>query len=432
MMNFDHPTVEHIDTLIIGAGQAGLAMSRCLTERGVDHVVIERGQIAERWRSERWDSLRLLTPNWMTRLPGHRYTGPDPDGFMTAADVVDFFRSYADASSAPVRSGTTVVGVRSCADGTFIVDTISDHTGPSRTRAHNVVVASGWCDLPRIPHLAAGLAADVEQVVPSAYRNPGQLADGGVLVVGASATGVQIARELRSAGRDVVVAVGRHSRLPRTYRGMDIQWWLDRLGTNRATIDRYADPARARNEPSGQLIGTPTRESVELTALHALGVRLAGRLTSIDGHRAEFADDLAANTASADARLRRTLASIDAHIEATGLEREVDGAGALAVLPPVEPLRDVDLRRAGIRSVVWATGYRRSYPWLQVPVLDAAGEIVHQRGVTPVPGVYVLGQRFQYRRDSNFIDGVGADAEHLARHIGCRRGRRALLAAIRP
>jgi putative flavoprotein involved in K+ transport len=427
MTNTRPPVGSHIDTLVIGAGQAGLAMSRCLTDRAIDHVVIERGQIAERWRSERWDSLRLLTPNWMTRLPGHRYAGPDPAGFMTAPEVASFFEDYATLSAAPVRTGTTVVGLRVADDGGFAVETDRGTLG-----AHNVVIASGWCDRPRVPAVAGGLAPDVLQVAPSDYRNPSQLPDGGVLVVGASATGVQLALELRHAGRDVVVAAGRHSRLPRTYRGMDIHWWLDRLGTNRDTIDGFSDPDRARDEPSVQLAGSLDRRSVELTALHAAGVVLTGRLTQLDGHRAGFAGDLGLTTAQADARLRRILATIDEHIATSGLEREVDPSERPATLPAIDQVRELDLRDAGIGTVVWATGYRRTYPWLQIPVLDAAGEIVQRRGATPVPGLFVLGQRFQHRRDSNFIDGVGADAQHLAAEIGARRGRRDLLRVVRP
>ncbi len=225
-----------IDTLVIGAGQAGLAASRCLTDRGVDHVVLERGRVAERWRTERWDSLRLLTPNWMTRLPGWSYTGPDPHGFMTAAEVTAYFRAYADASAAPVVEDSAVVSVHRN-DGSFGVTTTSN-----RWTVNNVVIATGWCDQPAVPAIAGRLDPGITQVTPSAYRNPGSLPEGGVLVVGASATGVQLADELAHAGRDVVLAVGSHTRLPRRYRGMDIFWWLERIGSLDRTIDEVARP----------------------------------------------------------------------------------------------------------------------------------------------------------------------------------------------
>jgi putative flavoprotein involved in K+ transport len=355
------------DTIIIGAGQAGLAMSRCLTDRGIDHVVLERGLLAERWRSERWDSLRLLTPNWMSRLPVWSYDGPNPDGFMTAAEFVTYLEHYARSYDAPIEDD--------CA---------------------------------------------VEQLAPSLYRNPADLPDGGVLVVGASATGIQLADELHVAGRRVVLAVGGHSRLPRRYRGMDIYWWLERIGNFDRTIDQMPDPTAARRQPSLQLVGRPGGRPLDLTTLQAAGAHLAGRVTGADGHHVEFADDLARSSATADRRMRRVLAEIDRHIDASGLSDEV--------LPPepVPPLRPgrspdrLDLRAAGIGSVVWATGHRRSYPWLSVPVLDEAGEIRQRRGVTPAPGLYVLGQLFQHFRSSNFIDGVGRDATFIADHLTSR------------
>jgi putative flavoprotein involved in K+ transport len=405
------------DTIVIGGGQAGLAMSRSLTDRGVDHVVLERGRIAERWRSERWDSLRLLTPNWMSRLPGWRYDGPDPDGYMTAAEVTDYFARYAEASSAPVVEHCTVESVRAVADRFEVVTTCGVFG------ARHVVIATGWCDRPWVPAMARRLSTGITQVTPSDYRNPSSLPQGGVLVVGASATGVQLADELRSAGRDVVLAVGSHSRLPRRYRGMDVFWWLDRIGSLDRTIDEVPDSARARQEPSLQLVGRPGGRRLDLGTLQRSGVRLAGRLDAVDGRRVRFAGDLPVTIANADRRMTRVLADIDTHIAATGLTGEV-----LAPDPPRNILAttspdELDLRRSGIETVIWATGFRRSYPWLHLPVLDATGEIRQRRGVTPMPGLYVLGQRFQHFRSSNFIDGVGRDAAFVAHHLACRSSR---------
>jgi putative flavoprotein involved in K+ transport len=400
-----------IDTVVIGAGQAGLAASRCLTDRGVDHVVLERGRVAERWRSERWDSLRLLTPNWMSRLPCWSYTGPDPHGFMTAAQVTAYFRAYADASAAPVVEDSAVVSVERTEGGFDVATTSNIWT------ANKVVIATGWCDQPAVPAIAGRLDPGITQVTPSAYRDPGSLPDGGILVVGASATGVQLADELAHSGRDVVLAVGSHTRLPRRYRGMDIFWWLKRIGSFDRTIDEVPDPIAARHEPSLQLVGRPDHPNLDLTTLAAAGVRLAGRLTGIDGRRVGFGPDLATNVTAADTRMRRVLADIDAHIDATGLTAEVLDPERQATLTTTDPPATMDLRVRGITSVIWATGHRRTYPWLHLPVLDTHGEIRQHRGVTPVQGVYVLGQRFQHRRSSNFIDGVGRDAAFLADHL---------------
>lgn len=400
-----------IDTVVIGAGQAGLAASRHLAERGVDHVVLERGRTAERWRSERWDSLRLLTPNWMTDLPGWSYRGRDPHGYMTAAEVAGYLHGYADALSAPVIADSAVVNLERL-DDRFDVITTAEHW-----RSANVVIATGWCDLPAVPEMSRRLDPSIAQVAPSSYRNPGSLPDGGVLIVGASATGVQLADELADAGRDVVLAVGSHSRLPRLYRGMDIFWWLKQIGSLDRTIDELPDAVTARTEPSLQLVGRPDHRNLDLTTLRDLGVDLAGRVTGIDAHHVSFRPDLAANVAAAHVRMRRVLAQIDRHIDQSGLAAEVFDPEPQQSLTVTEHLDRLDLRARGITSVIWATGYRRSYPWLHVPVLDERGEIRQHRGVTPVDGLYVLGQRFQHRRNSNFIDGVGRDAAFVVDHL---------------
>jgi putative flavoprotein involved in K+ transport len=407
------PTIE---TVVIGAGQAGLAASRCLAERSIDHVVLERGRLAERWRSERWDSLRLLTPNWMTRVPGWTYAGSDPQEFMTAAEVVTFLQGYGRASRAPVEEWSAVERLDADADGGgFQLATAS-----RSWRARNVVMATGWCDLPVVPAIARELDPRIHQVVPSAYRNTASLPDGGVLVVGASATGVQLAEELRGSGREVVLAVGSHTRLPRRYRGMDIFWWLDRIGAFDKTIDQMPDPVGARLEPSLQLAGRPDHRTLDLAALAAGGVELVGRVIGIDRSTVGFADDLHRSVASADARMIRLLQEIDAHIDATGMAAEVLDRDSHRPVPVGPPVGTINLRARRIRTVVWATGYRRSYPWLRLPVLDGFGEIGQSRGVTAVPGLYVLGQRFQHFRNSNFIDGVGRDAAFVADHLSRR------------
>jgi putative flavoprotein involved in K+ transport len=399
-------------------------VSRCLTDRSIDHVVVERGRLAERWRSNRWESLHLLTPNWASRLPGWSYQGPDPDGFMSAGELVSYLSDYAASFDAPVVEGAAVLSVAPGRAGAEPGAAFTVRTAETTWRAAHVVIATGWCAQPKIPRMAQRLDPLVHQLTPRTYRRPETLPDGGVLVVGASASGVQLADELARAGRDVVLAAGSHSRVPRHYRGLDIWCWLERIGTFAATIDEVADPARSRDEGSMQLIGRPDGRDVDLPALQSLGVELTGRLAAVDGHRMHLAPDLAANTGAADARLARILERIDAHITAHGLDAEV--------LPPEprSPLigaeraaTQLDLHRRRISTVIWATGFSRPYPWLKVPVLDAAGEITHRRGVTPVPGLYVLGQRFQHRRDSNFIDGVRHDADFVADHIASRQAR---------
>ena len=402
--------MKHTDTVIIGGGQAGLAMSRCLRERGIDHVVLERGRIAERWRSERWDSLRLLSPNWMSRLPHFRYEGDDPDGFMTMPEFIRHLEAYADSFDAPLQAGTNVESVRPIG-ADFIVS-----TSRGRWRSRNVVVATGFCDVARVPDFSACLSPDIHQTVPSEYRNPAQLPPGNVLIVGGSATGAQLAEELIHDGRSVTVAVGNHVRLPRRYRGKDILHWMVGMGAFAAP----GDPVEERKSPPPQLIGTPDNRDLDFGTLQAQGARLVGRAMDGIGDRMTFADNLDETISRADAALEQLLAKIDGYIEANG-----DGD-----VPPVESFRRIVARPAptelsfsqeGITTIVWATGYERRYPWLHVPVMDTSGEITHERGVTSHPGLYVLGMRFQATKGSNLIDGVGADAEALAEHLTTRR-----------
>lgn len=407
--------MNRIDTIIIGGGQAGLAMSRCLADRRVDHVVLERGRVAERWRSERWDSLRLLTPNWQTRLPGFRYDGPESDGYMSMPQLVGFFERYAASFDAPLELGTSVSAVER-AGSYFRVQTnraswIADH----------VVVATGFSDVPFVPALARQLSPRIVQVVPTQYRNPAQLPPGGVLVVGASATGVQLADEIQASGRPVALAVGRHQRLPRIYRGHDILWWLDAMGVLDATTDEVFDVETSRNQPSLQLVGRADLPSLDVAVLGQRGVRVLGRLVRADGERVRFDDDLIATTSASDLKLAELLVRIDAFAAKTGAR-----VGPPEPFVPTWPSAvgagkiTIDLRADGINTVVWATGFARQYPWLKVPVFDARGEIRHHAGVTPVPGLFVLGMHFQRRRKSAFIDGVGDDAAFLAEFIVSR------------
>lgn len=398
--------MKHTDTVIIGGGQAGLAMSRCLAEHHIDHVVLERGRVGERWRSERWDSLRLLTPNWQSRLPHFNYNGPDPDAFMTMPDFIRHLECYAESFEAPVQSGTTVETVERLDNGRYRIGTDCGDWS-----AHNVVVATGFCDTPRVPAFSAALLSDIVQIVPASYRNPAQVSQGGVLVVGASATGLQIADELAEAGREVTLAVGTHVRTPRRYRGKDILYWMDAMGAFNAP----ADPAGERKSPPPQLVGTPENRDLDLGELQKKGVRLVGRATSVQDDLVCFADDLKSTVQTADKKMMEMLAKIDRFIETSGTPApDYDSVTDISIgsAPTV-----IDLRTEGIKTVIWATGFQRRYPWLKVPVLDDRGEIRHEGGVAPEPGFYVLGIRFQRTTGSNLIDYVGRDAEILSKHI---------------
>lgn len=401
----------NVETLIIGAGQSGLAVSAVLTAANREHVILDRGAVAERWRSERWDSLRLLTPNWLSRLPGWSYTGADPDGHMHARDVAAYLAAYAAAFRAPVAPHTTVRAVVPRSGGGFRIA-----TSQGEWRARNVVAATGAHAVARMP---AGISGTRLPVIPSTrYRRPSALPTGAVLVVGASASGVQVADELAMTGRRVVLAAGRHSRLPRTYRGMDVFWWLERLGKLARTIDQVSDPEAARSEPSLQLIGSAgAPRAVDLGALQERGVELAGRLIELTDVRARFAPGLRDAAAAADITQQRLLDEIDDHVTAAGLDREVlppDRPSAVASsLPPTPaelPVRDFS-------CVVLATGLRPDWSWLRPPIADGRGLIPVQRGATAIPGLYVVGQPFQHRRDSTYIDGARHNARDVVAHL---------------
>lgn len=397
-----------ITTVVIGAGHGGLAVSRCLADRAIDHVVLERSEVANSWRTERWDSLRLLTPNWQCRLPGYAYEGDDPDGFMTMPEVIEFITGYAKHIAAPLQTGTTVTSVRRT-DGGYCVTT--DH---DEWHCLTVVLATGAFNVPRVPAFAEAVPASVATITPNEYRNPGQLAEGGVLVVGASATGVQIAHEIRRSGRQVTLAVGEHVRGPRTYRGRDIQWWMDAAGVLDERFDEVDDIMRARRVPSMQLAGSPERATFDLNALTGIGVKLVGRLAGISDGRAQFSGSLRNKCDLADLKLHRLLDTIDEWATANGMDDATQPSHRFApTVVPEPPTLGLDLTSGAIRTIVWATGFRPDYSWLDVDVLDGKGMIRHDGGVVDSPGMYVIGAPFLRRRKSSFIDGARVDAHDL-------------------
>jgi putative flavoprotein involved in K+ transport len=332
---------------------------------------------------------------------------------MTGPEFVAYLERYARSFAAPVYDRTTVIEVRQAAGGYLVATDRGDW------RASNVVIATGYYAGATRPPSAGRLAPELAQVTPTGYRNPAGLPDGGVLVVGASASGIQLANELSLAGREVVLAVGRHTRLPRRYRGHDILWWLDRIGSLDRSVDEMPAGHPAWREPSMQLVGGADR--LDLGILQDRGVRLTGRLGDVAGRSVHFEDDLAANVTDADERLGRLLARLDRYAEGAGAAGRLPGPEVPPQVRPARPPRRLDLRRAGISTVVWATGHRPWYPWLRVPVLDRTGRIRHRRGVTAAPGLYAIGLRFQHRRSATFIDGARHDAAYLTDHICSRR-----------
>jgi putative flavoprotein involved in K+ transport len=395
-------------TVIVGGGQSGLAASRCLSEWSIDHVVLERNEVANSWRRERWDSLRLLTPNWQCRLPGLAYEGDDPDGFMTAPEVAEFITGYAKLIAAPVLSGTTVTSVRRTDDGYTVTTDQGEWDCPT------VVLASGAFNVPRTPAFAAALPSEVTTLTAMEYRNPDQLSEGGVMVVGASATGVQIAAEMRRSGREVVLAVGEHVRGPRMYRGRDIHWWMEAAGVLDERYDEVDDIVRARRVPSMQLAGSDERASFDLNALTGIGIRLSGKLAGINDGRAQFSGSLRNKCELADLKLGRLLDTIDEWATANRMDDSVPPPHRFEpTVVDASPRLGLDLRSGEIDTIVWATGFRPDYSWLDVPVVDDKGMIRHDGGVVESPGMYLLGTPFLRRRKSSFMDGARVDAEDL-------------------
>lgn len=398
------------DVVVIGAGHAGLAASYFLSRQSIDHVVLERGEIANSWRTERWDSLKLLTPNWQSRLPGFEYAGEDPDGFMSMPEVIQFIEEYAKYAAAPVKTHTTVQSVQRHLDTYRVVS----NRGVWHAKA--VVIASGACNIANKPRVSEAVPEGIASLTAHDFRNADQLERGGVLIVGASATGLQFADEIRKAGHEVTIATGEHVRLPRTYRGRDIQFWMHSTGLLNQSYEEIDDVSRARGLPSPQLVGSHDAPILDLNRLSDNGVKVVGRLMGINNGTAQFSGSLRNVCALADLKMRRLLEAIDDWIEHNPVlcdapERfeptRVDGNPSLLL----------DLQNSNVRTIIWATGFRPDYSWLDVPVLDRKGRIRHEGGVVDMPGMYVLGLPMLRRRKSSFIHGIEDDARELMAHL---------------
>jgi len=401
---------EFVETVIVGAGQAGLAMSYYLSQRDREHIVLERARIAERWRTQRWDSLMFQFPNWSMELPGRPYTGADPDGFSHKDEVLAFIEDYAAWIKAPVTTGIEVLSLRRASrPGCYVV-----LTSAGVIEARNVVIATGPYQRPRIPSLAAGLPPDVTQVHAGEYRNPHELPPGGVLVVGSGASGCQIAEELLAAGRRVYFAIGRHRRVPRRYRGHDVFWWRRELGY----LDQKAeDTPRERREPPPLVTGVGGGHDVDIRSYEKDGMTLVGHIHEIREGRIALADDLEESLAAGDRTFDEFTSAVDDYLRT----REFDTWEARPPdSPRVAPKRAgrLEIRASEIRSVVWATGYALDFGWIELPILDARGEPVQRRGASLAPGVYFLGLAWMHKVKSSFLYGVGEDAEYLAERIG--------------
>jgi putative flavoprotein involved in K+ transport len=406
-----------IPVLVVGGGQAGLSMSYSLTVRSIDHLVLEKSVIANEWHERRWDTFCLVTPNWQCLLPGYPYSGGDPHGFMVKDQIVAYIRDYARSFGAPVVEGVAATKLRVGADGRFVVTTTR-----GAITADQVVVATGPYQVPLTPRVAERLPADIVQLHSADYRRPGQLPDGATLVVGTGQSGCQIAEDLHLAGRQVHLATGSAPRVSRFHRGRDVVDWLDDMGYYRKSIADFDDVDTVRLRANHYVTGRDGGRDIDLRAFARDGMRLHGRLTSIDAGKLTFADDLRANLDHADEVARGINASIDAYIEANGI--------AVPAAVPYEPVWEpteqaAELGVDEIGSVIWATGFGRDHRWIDLPLFDGKGYPTHNRGVTSFPGVYFLGLPWQWTWGSGRFSGVAADAEHLAARIdsGLRGGR---------
>jgi putative flavoprotein involved in K+ transport len=400
---------ESVETVIVGGGQAGLAMSYCLSECGREHIILERARVAERWRTQRWDSLMFQFPNWSIELPGCSYRGPDPDDFSHKSDILSFLEDYAVRIKAPLRAGVEVLSLRRAPKPRGYMLTTSAGTFEAR----NVVVATGPYQRPRIPSLAAGIQPGLFQVHAAEYRNPHELPAGGVLVVGSGASGCQIAEELLMAGRQVFFAIGKHRRIPRRYRGYDAFWWRRTLGY----LDQKAeDTPREQRKPPPLVTGVGGGHDVDIRSYAKDGMTLLGHVREIRDGRVALADDLGESLAEGDRAFDEFTSAVDDYLRCHGAgSSEVHSSTSQRVTPSF--VDEIDLRRSNIQSVIWATGYDLDFRWVDLPILDARGEPVQKRGVTSAPGIYFLGLAWMHKVKSSFLCGVGEDARYLAERI---------------
>lgn len=409
----------HRPVVVIGGGQAGLSMSWWLTHRGIDHVVIERDRVATEWRNRRWDSFCLVTPNWQCRLPGFSYPGDDPDGFIVRDEIVRYLEKFVASFDPPLVEGVSATRLRGRADGTFEIRCEMSGGDRGTITADQVVIATGPYQVPRIPRMAERVPEGILQLHSSQYKNSATLPEGAVLVVGTGQSGCQIAEDLHIDGRTVHLATGTAPRVARWYRGRDAVAWLDDMGTYTRGIDEFADADAVRFRANHYVTGRDGGHDIDLRVFAEEGMALHGRLTGISNGRLTFGRDLRPNLDGADAVSESIKDSIDAYIEKAGIDAPVE-ARYVPVWEPgpeADNPSDLDLKAAGITTVIWSTGYGRDDRWIELPIFNGRGYPTHDRGVTSQPGVYFIGLPWQYTWGSGRFAGVAADAEHLAKEI---------------
>jgi putative flavoprotein involved in K+ transport len=404
----------HHEVVVVGGGQAGLAISSCLREQGVDHVVLERHRIGHAWREERWDAFCLVTPNWQCQLPGHPYPGTDPDGFMVREEILEYLESYVDALRPPVYEGVRVTEV-AAEGGGFRVS-----TSHGTLTADRVVLAVGGYHLASLPRIAERLPAAITQLHSSTYKNPESLPDGEILVVGSGQSGAQIAEDLLLAGRDVHLCVGSAPRVARFYRGRDCVAWLEDMGHYRMPIDAHPEGLAARREPNHYVTGRDGGRDIDLRSHALAGMRLHGRLLACEGETLTFAGDLPKNLDAADAVAERIKDAIDRWIAKQGIDAPEEARYQPVWQPPAGGPETLTLAETGIRTVIWSTGFRSDWTWVKLPAFDGAGYPTHHRGVTSVDGLYVVGLPWLHTWGSGRFAGIAEDAGYIADHIAER------------
>lgn len=413
----------HHEVVVVGGGQAGLAVSRCLAAEGIDHVVLERARVASTWHQQRWDSFCLVTPNWQCQLPGYPYAGGDPDGFMVREEIIAYVEGFAASFDPPLYEGVEVTRV-SCEMpvGFRIATDRGDLT------AGQVVLAVGGYHQPSLPRLAERLPAAVTQLHSSGYRNPQSLPDGAVLVIGSGQSGAQIAEDLLIAGRDVHLSVGSAPRVARFYRGRDCVAWLHDMGHYDMPVEEHSQGLGARHEPNHYVTGRDGGRDIDLRARARAGMQLHGRLVDVRGAQLSFAGDLQANLDSADATAERIKDAIDAFIRRNAITAPTEPRYVPVWRPDTDGDAPLDLEAAGVRTVIWSTGFRSDWSWIDAPAFDGAGYPTNVRGVTSVPGLYVIGLPWLHTWGSGRFAGIALDAVHLVGRIVSRAGEPALAA----
>lgn len=406
---------KHYSVIIVGGGQSGLSMSYCLKQKGIDHIIFEKNQIGYSWRAKRWDSFCLVTPNWQCALPGYAYPGTDPHGFMQRDKIVQYIENYAASFNPPLQEGVTVTRVRQNDGGLFEITTsVGDYT------ADQVVIAAGGYHTPNIPPLAERLPQHIVQLHSSDYKNPQQLPDQPILVIGTGQSGCQIAEDLHLAGKQVHLCVGGAPRSPRVYRGKDVVDWLDQMGYYDIPIDEHPQKENVRTKTNHYVTGRDGGREIDLRQFALEGMRLYGRLKTINGSQLEFRNDLKHNLDQADAIAESIKRTIDGFIEKNQIEAPVD-CPYHPVWEPETEILTLDYEAARIGAVIWCIGYKADFSWIEIPVFDGKGYPGHQRGVTPVDGLYFLGLPWLYTWGSGRFSGVARDAHYLADQIVAKR-----------